>query len=191
MIPILTRQWSFPTNLQLMGKDGLATFKGVKTLRDTLADHIEKVGTVLTEYHTVDTLSNRPPAGLLGRHFYATDTQLLYEDIGSTWVPIGGPGQPFFTPLSITSTTGLASNTNYFVAANAAGGVVNIDLPAATGSGVAITGKKMDSSGNAVNLVPNGADTIDNSNSPVAITSQYTPTTTVFDFAAGQWLIWS
>lgn len=93
MIPILTRQWTLPTDLALRAKDGLtATYKGVKAIRDMLADFIEKVSTQLTNYHTVDVLVNRPPAGQLGRHFYATDTNLLYEDIGTMWVAIGGPG---------------------------------------------------------------------------------------------------
>ena len=37
-------------------------------------------------------LANRPAAGVTGRLFIGTDTNILYRDTGSTWVTIGGTG---------------------------------------------------------------------------------------------------
>lgn len=37
-------------------------------------------------------LANRPAAGVTGRLFIGTDTNILYRDTGSTWVTIGGAG---------------------------------------------------------------------------------------------------
>lgn len=37
-------------------------------------------------------LANRPAAGVTGRLFIGTDTNILYRDTGSTWVTIGGSG---------------------------------------------------------------------------------------------------
>lgn len=34
------------------------------------------------------TLNGRPPAGLTGRYYWATDTQELYRDTGTAWVQI-------------------------------------------------------------------------------------------------------
>lgn len=40
----------------------------------------------------VDTASNRPAAGIQGRKFLATDTEVLSVDTGSAWVDISGGG---------------------------------------------------------------------------------------------------
>lgn len=37
-------------------------------------------------------LANRPAAGVVGRLFIGTDTNILYRDTGSTWATIGGAG---------------------------------------------------------------------------------------------------
>jgi hypothetical protein len=41
---------------------------------------------------TVDITSNQPAAGVLGRYFYASDTDILYLDTGLAWQSIGGSG---------------------------------------------------------------------------------------------------
>lgn len=48
------------------------------------------VSKVMVGRSLVDTLSNRPSAGLSGRFFFASDTSALYVDTGATWISISG-----------------------------------------------------------------------------------------------------
>ena len=147
MLPILTRQWTFPTDQALKGSEGNASFRGTKTIRDTLADHIEKVGTQLTNYHGIDILANRPPAGMLGRNFYATDTQTFYEDIGTEWVPIGGSAP--FSPITVIASGSVTTANNLYLVTTGTG-TVTLTLPAATGSNFAPIFKHLDTQGNLI-----------------------------------------
>jgi hypothetical protein len=60
------------------------------------------------------------------------------------------------------------------------------NLPAATGSGLVIVIKKMDSNAQNIAVTPNGTDTIDGVNAAVNITIQYDDIT-VCDIGTGAW----
>ena len=187
MIPIITKQWTYPTNTQLQGKGGMATFAGVKTIRDTLQDHIEKVSTQFTAYNLVDTLANRPAPGMMGRKFFATDTNTLYIDNGTSWVPSGGSFP--FTINIITTNTTIDTSSSLIIADTTAGSLV-ITLPTATGSGFAPTIKKIGSMNNLTLQPTPATDTFDG----VSFATGYLVFSTwraiqVVDYAAGKWAI--
>lgn len=76
-----------------------------------------------------------------------------------------------------------------FIAANATAGQVDGQLPAAADSqGLVYVVKKADSSGNAVNIVPAGSDTIDGSASTLSMTTAWQVTRLFCD--GSQWLTW-
>lgn len=187
MEPIIRRIWAFPTDQQLLGREGNASFLGVKQLRDTLADHVEKVGTAMTDYSNQDVLANRPAPGRLGRQFYATDAQTLYEDIGTAWIPIGGSA-PFTLLVSTTSLTASMANDLYIL--DTTGGDITVTLPAATGSGFAPVFKKPVTANNLKLQPAPATDTIDG----VAFATGYLVTSIsrkvqLVDYAAGKWAI--
>ena len=39
-----------------------------------------------------DIFANRPTAGIIGRIFVSTDTELMYRDTGTTWELLGNIG---------------------------------------------------------------------------------------------------
>ena len=107
MIPIITKQWTYPTNTQLQGPYGVATFAGVKTIRDTLQAHIEAVSTQFTSYNLVDTLANRPATCTTGVFYWETDhTQLDKCTSTNTWT--NAVYVPYVYPSPLQVITGLA-----------------------------------------------------------------------------------
>lgn len=126
---------------------------------------------VVNSQSITDLRANRPTDNLLNGNFYtATDTGLTYIAIGGAWYPLGG------TPGTIQST----STSPYAVQAgdtvllvNATSGTRVIQLPpAAVAQDRIWTIKKIDASGNTVDITPDGAETIDGVN-PYSLTTQY------------------
>jgi hypothetical protein len=184
--PVIRHQESFPTDLQLQGKDGHSTFKGAKQLRDVVASHIEKVSKALTDYNNVDTLANRPPPGRTGRQFFATDTNTLYKDNGSAWIPIGGSG-PFTVSVSTSNVTASPSTNLYIL--DTSSGNITVTLPAATGSNFAPIFKKPSPMNNLF-IQPAGTNTLDGNAYPSGylVTSIWRKIQLV-DYATGKWAI--
>lgn len=75
---------------------------------------------------------------------------------------------------TVSANTALTS-ADYAVLVDASGGAVTITLPAAATAENSIVITKIDASGNAVNVAPDGSDQINDAGSSVAVTSQYTP----------------
>lgn len=74
-----------------------------------LGDGVGKnyIGKVLS-----DTFANRPTAGVSGRMFYATDTDDLYLDNGSSWILVGGPTPSYYKETISTASTTWTINHN-------------------------------------------------------------------------------
>lgn len=70
---------------------------------------------------------------------------------------------------------------------DASGGAVTISLSNASGYAVPVVITKVDGTGNAVNVVPTGGDTLNGGAGPVAITTPQAPRTFVAD-QVSQWL---
>lgn len=84
------------------------------------------------------------------------------------------------SPVTVT-------RTNSFYAADASGGAITYNLMAATGSGIQLYFKKIDSSANAVTIDGSGSETIDGATTYV-LYSQY-DSISIIDAASGVWYI--
>lgn len=93
------------------------------------------------------------------------------------------------TPYTSKTANYIATETDEFIAVDATGGAVTIALPAvaSTRVGKVYTVKKVDSSGNAASINPNGSETIDGSATTLDITTQWAALTIINTGSA--WLI--
>jgi hypothetical protein len=81
-------------------------------------------------------------------------------------------------------------STDVFIgAAASAGAATVVNLPAATGSGRVLIILKTDSNAHNITITPNGADTINGSNSSINLASQY-DILRIADWMSGAWLKW-
>ncbi|HKU19306.1 MAG TPA: hypothetical protein VJP80_08700 [Candidatus Saccharimonadales bacterium] len=136
-------------------------------------------------YNAGDFFFNSNPINNLGSGWQCT--------IGGspgTWVTFfgGGPsgGAIFSTVKTIAVGPYNVGAGDYAIMVNAAAGAISVNLPAATGSGRTLVIKKLDATGNAVNVVPAGVNTID------GVAGTYANTTpnvsnTLIDYAVGAW----
>lgn len=78
-------------------------------------------------------------------------------------------------PYVSKSATYAPTENDYFIAVDASGGAVTLNLPACASLRVGKTYiiKKVDSSGNAVSVNPNSAETLDGSSTTLDITTQW------------------
>jgi len=98
----------------------------------------------------------------------------------------GAINNPANIIFPVAGTTIITGNDRYAYA-DATAGVVNLTLPAATGMGRLLTVKKLDSSGNAVNLVRSGSDLIDGVATYAIVVQNLS--VTVQDAAPGVWYV--
>jgi hypothetical protein len=91
----------------------------------------EDVAPLLTPY-SAGLLSARPVStvgtpGIAGRSFFATDTQVLYRDIGTGWLPVGG-SQTLIERTSTSSTFALSDSYSIITLTNAS--AITVTVPA-------------------------------------------------------------
>jgi hypothetical protein len=77
--------------------------------------------------------------------------------------------------------SGALTADDYMILADATGGAITLQLPNANAISTTITVKRIDASGNAVNVIATGADALNGSGSPVSIVTQYDQRTFVND----------
>jgi len=102
---------------------------------------------------------------------YTSDQGFQYNN-GTTWTLLGGGTGTSIPPFTIVTGNTTLSAANPSVEVNAASGPITIQLPTAVGASGTFNVKKIDSSTNAVTILPFGSQTIDGQSS-IVIQYQY------------------
>lgn len=126
---------------------------------------------VVNSQSITDLRANRPTDNLLNGNFYtATDTGITYIAVGGSWYPLGSAPGNVQTVASSPYAVQAADST---ILVNAVSGTIVVQLPPATNAQDRIwVVKKIDASGNTVDLTPDGSDTIDGA-STYSLVTQY------------------
>lgn len=73
-------------------------------LTQSLNTALNNLNFAIQERHGVGTLANRPLPGASGRFYYATDQNVLYEDVNGNWVAVGnGSTVILLSPMTFAS----------------------------------------------------------------------------------------
>ena len=86
--PIVTRTWTFPNDQLLQPNNWVGLFQYIKQLRDSTAWNVDNTNGQFNAYNQYGTTANMPTPGFPNRQYFATDTNKLYVDNGTTWIAI-------------------------------------------------------------------------------------------------------